>query len=525
MKVHSCHECSYQTERMYNLKVHQKNKHKNVDENIIPQVGIGQAHVVYQQNIQHEQNPDTQPVYHPVNVGGNYQQPSMNGGVFKDYAQAVCHQSLGVGGNYQQPSMNGRELQDRAQVVYQQNYPQLPLTSPATYNQFNIPPPQQLSYQTAYLGGYDQHPMQPQIKCSMSHGQIHGESNGAFQHGSSLQSNIPLNANVETQSEVESDEGEPDILELLKDTEKIFLETLYIKEEYLFALTKLRRLGDKEIKRFLKRYVRFKVRLMNHYEVIESDESESDESVSPDSDGEGSMDTNDGGDDAEEGEGGVGEVNDGGVGVDEGDESSGSESMDANDGDVDESSESVTDPESLEIEEKDTQEKEGESEKGDEEDLSRDQFFDFIFKVEDYLDEELLGWLKKYEGMAEKEIRMENLNIMSKDSLRDRVNLLNIKHKGKDRLLYMKFCSDDCIHAISECCHNILKNRFKFNNGQKSTVRKKFKPIEADIRRLVKPSTSIKSKRKILQKPQVGNGVLGIIASLVMPALMKLFLK
>ena len=397
------------------------------------------------------------------------------------------------------PEMNNTNVQsyaspmgiENAGVVYQQNYrevqpppsyPQHALPGPATVNQVNISPPQQLSHQAGYLGGYDQ--------------------------GGYL-----------------SEDKEPDILELLKDTEKIFLETLYIKEEYLFALTKLRRLGDKEIKRFLKRYVRFKVRLMNHYEVIESDESESDESVSPDSDGEGSMDTNDGGDDAEEGEGGVGEVNDGGVGVDEGDESSGSESMDANDGDVDESSESVTDPESLEIEEKDTQEKEGESEKGDEEDLSRDQFFDFIFKVEDYLDEELLGWLKKYEGMAEKEIRMENLNIMSKDSLRDRVNLLNIKHKGKDRLLYMKFCSDDCIHAISECCHNILKNRFKFNNGQKSTVRKKFKPIEADIRRLVKPSTSIKSKRKILQKPQVGNGVLGIIASLVMPALMKLFLK
>ena len=49
---------------------------------------------------------------------------------------------------------------ENAGVVYQQNYPQLPLPAPATYNQFNIPPPQQLSYQTAYLGGYDQHPMQ-----------------------------------------------------------------------------------------------------------------------------------------------------------------------------------------------------------------------------------------------------------------------------------------------------------------------------------------------------------------------------
>ena len=212
MKVHSCHECSYQTERMYNLKVHQKNKHKNVDENIIPQVGIGQAHVVYQQNIQHEQNPDTQPVYHPVNVGGNYQQPSMNGKVlqdhaqavcrqpvnvggnyqqpsmngkvFQDHAQAVCHQSLGVGGNYQQPSMNGRELQDHAQAVCRQ-----PVNVGGNYQQPSMngglfqDRAQAVCYQPVNVGQNYQHPMQPQINCLMSQGQIHGESDGAFQHG------------------------------------------------------------------------------------------------------------------------------------------------------------------------------------------------------------------------------------------------------------------------------------------------------------------------------------------------------
>ncbi len=115
--------------------------------------------------------------------------------------------------------------------------------------------------------------------------------------------------------------------------------------------------------------------------------------------------------------------------------------------------------------------------------------------------------------------------MMNKELLRDRVNLLNIKHKGNDKLLYMKFCPDDCIHAISECCHNILNDTFKFNRKQLSSIKKKFKPITRDLRRLTKQSTSIQSRRKILQKPQVGNGVLGIIASLVIPALMKLIVK
>ena len=44
------------------------------------------------------------------------------------------------------------------------------------------------------------------------------------------------------------------------------------------------------------------------------------------------------------------------------------------------------------------------------------------------------------------------------------------------------------------------------------------------ITRLVKQSTCIQSRRKILQKPQVGDGVLDIISSLVIPALLKLYL-
>ena len=49
MRVHRCHECSYQTERMYNLKVHQKRKHKNVKSYGLP-MEIDNAGVVNQQN-------------------------------------------------------------------------------------------------------------------------------------------------------------------------------------------------------------------------------------------------------------------------------------------------------------------------------------------------------------------------------------------------------------------------------------------------------------------------------------------
>ena len=115
--------------------------------------------------------------------------------------------------------------------------------------------------------------------------------------------------------------------------------------------------------------------------------------------------------------------------------------------------------------------------------------------------------------------------MVNKQLLRERVNLLNIKHKGKDKLLYMKFCPDDCIHAISECCHNILNNTFNFNPKELSVIRKKLKPSAPVLRKLGDPKISIQKKRKLLQKPQVGNGILGIIASFVIPALMKAIVK
>ena len=155
------------------------------------------------------------------------------------------------------PEMNNTNVQsyaspmgiENAGVVYQQNYREVQpppsyqqhaLPGPATVNQFNIPPHQQpvnqpnaqsVYHQTGYL------------------------------------------SDVGTQTSDEEEEEEPDdILELLKNTETNFNDLQAIKKQYLAALPKVRKLGDKDLKKFLKRYARFKVRLMNHYKVIESDQ-------------------------------------------------------------------------------------------------------------------------------------------------------------------------------------------------------------------------------------------------------------
>ena len=203
-KRHKCQFCVFTSDKPYNVKRHIERKHggmniknvqgcgvanmhKHVVENINPQMEIGQAQVVYQQNFQqHDQTPD------------------------HTQAQAVFHQPVNVGGNYQ-------------------------------------------------------HPMQPQIKCSMSQGQIHGESNGAFQHGSSLQSHIPVNADVETQTGVEMDRDKDrykrtsNILEILRGISFAFDHLKDFRKQYRDVLPEFKKLEKADKEKFIKTYAYFKV--------------------------------------------------------------------------------------------------------------------------------------------------------------------------------------------------------------------------------------------------------------------------
>lgn len=117
--------------------------------------------------------------------------------------------------------------------------------------------------------------------------------------------------------------------------------------------------------------------------------------------------------------------------------------------------------------------------------------------------------------------------MVKKALLKNRLDILKKvgKYNKKDRREYMKFCPDDCIHAISECCHNILNNTFKFTKKEKTGVERKLLPVVKDIKKLSNPTIPVKNKRKILSKPQVGDGLFGIIAQLVIPALASLFGK
>ena len=47
----------------------------------------------------------------------------------------------------------------------------------------------------------------------------------------------------------------------------------------------------------------------------------------------------------------------------------------------------------------------------------------------------------------------------------------------------------------------------------------KLKPIRDDVRKLSDSKLSVKTKREILRKPQVGKGIFTLLATAVLPAL------
>ena len=79
---------------------------------------------------------------------------------------------------------------------------------------------------------------------------------------------------------------------------------------------------------------------------------------------------------------------------------------------------------------------------------------------------------------------------------------------------------DEMIHCICEAMHNICWNSVVIAKGyNQCKLKHELNPIKRSIKRLAEPDYSMKKKRRILSKPQVGKGVLTAVASFVIPAL------
>ena len=114
---------------------------------------------------------------------------------------------------------------------------------------------------------------------------------------------------------------------------------------------------------------------------------------------------------------------------------------------------------------------------------------------------------------------------MDKATLKNRIKTLNQikKLKADKRGDFLKDCSSECIHTICEACYNLLNGGVKVKQLQR--IKNILQPHRFDIRKLANPKISVNTKRKILSKPQDGDGIFTMLASTVIPAILSSLLS
>ena len=126
------------------------------------------------------------------------------------------------------------------------------------------------------------------------------------------------------------------------------------------------------------------------------------------------------------------------------------------------------------------------------------------------------------ECIYNEQLEKENLPIYMDKEMINKINMLRSVKRNHDMGLY----PDELIHCICQALHNTVYCSNDIAQGLENTKLKiLLRPIREYIDKLMEPELSMKKKRRILSKPQVGKGVFTALASFVIPALISLISK
>ena len=84
---------------------------------------------------------------------------------------------------------------------------------------------------------------------------------------------------------------------------------------------------------------------------------------------------------------------------------------------------------------------------------------------------------------------------------------------------------DGKIHIICEACYNIVNKKIPLEKKKENKLKNRLMEIHKEVRQLANPKLTLKTKRKILKKSQVGSGIFTALATIVVPALLSLLAK
>merc|ERR1711942_521829 len=158
-------------------------------------------------------------------------------------------------------------------------------------------------------------------------------------------------------------------------------------------------------------------------------------------------------------------------------------------------------------EEKDDEDNEEENEGND---ATKEDFSDFIKEFRHALNEKDLKMVEKYFD-KESEKKIESKNVEEDEGIEDvkeKVDELkdDFHEHGSD---CFKHCSEEKIHCVAAAVNSLLRLGSTVMNPQKAKfLRELMLPYHETVRKIGNPKVSTHEKGKLLQKAQVGEGVL-----------------
>jgi len=160
-------------------------------------------------------------------------------------------------------------------------------------------------------------------------------------------------------------------------------------------------------------------------------------------------------------------------------------------------------------------EEEEDKEEGDdeEEDSTKEDFWDFIKEFKHALNEEDLKRVETYfdkeaEKTEESKIVEDDEGIEDGKMVIEKVDELkdDFNELGSD---CFNHCSEEKIHCLAGAVNSMLHSGSTLMNRQKAKfIRELMLPYHETVRKIGNPNVSTHEKRKLLQKAQVGEGVL-----------------
>ena len=173
-------------------------------------------------------------------------------------------------------------------------------------------------------------------------------------------------------------------------------------------------------------------------------------------------------------------------------------------------------------EEGDDEEEEGKEDKEEGEDEGKDDqtekedFWDFIKEFKHALNGKDLKMVEKYFD-KEAEKTEESKNVEDDEGIEDGKMVIEKVDELKDDFDEhgsdcFKHCSKEKIHCLATAVNSLLRSGSTVMNRQKAKfIRELMMPYHETVRKIANPKVSTHEKRKLLQKAQVGEGVLNSV--------------